>query len=416
MRRCHATARPWVSHCVSLWISLCASLCLSVAAPALAFETEAGSAFVFDVTTDTVLLEKNAEVPLPPASMSKLMTLNMLFEALEDGRVQMETQFAVSQRAMDMGGSTMFLTTADRPTVEELIKGIIVMSGNDACVVVAEGLAGSEEAFAEMMTERARALGMENSTFANASGWPHPSQRMSMRDLAILATRLIEQFPELYDYFALTEFAFDGRAPDNRFNRNPLLSLGLGADGLKTGHTSEAGYGLVGSAVQGGRRVVFVISGLDSEAARRSEATSILNWAFRQFALRTPVRAGEIVTQVPVWLGDADTVALTPTQDIELLMPVTVREGIQGVVDWTGPVEAPIAAGQEIALFTVSRDGMSDTVVPLVAATSVGRAGFLPRFGAAAGQVLDMARDLTGIGAGDDRAGDPAGADPVAVN
>lgn len=404
MRRCHVIAR--------LFFVLTASLTAAFAAvPAAAFDTTARSAYVVDLTTDTVLLEKNAEVPLPPASMSKLMTLNMLFEALEDGRLSLDTQLSVSQRAMDMGGSTMFLTTADRPTVEELIKGIIVLSGNDACVVVAEGLAGTEEAFASMMTARAQALGMENSTFANSSGWPDPRQRMSMEDLAILATRLIERFPQYYHYFSINEFPYDGRAPDNRFNRNPLLTLGLGADGLKTGHTSEAGYGLVGSAQQGSRRVVFVISGLDSEAARKSEAASILNWSFRQFALKTPVKAGQVITRVPVWLGDVEEVALTPTQDVQLLMPVSANDGVRGIVTWTGPLEAPIAAGQEVATFTITRDGMGETVIPLVAATPVGKAGFLPRFNVAAGQVLDLARDLVGVGGeggASETASDPA--------
>jgi D-alanyl-D-alanine carboxypeptidase (penicillin-binding protein 5/6) len=387
MRRCHVTAR--------LLLTLLAGL---TALPALAFETSARSAYIVDLTTDTVLLEKNAEVPLPPASMSKLMTLNMLFEALEDGRVSLDTRFNVSQRAMDMGGSTMFLTTQDRPTVEELIKGIIVLSGNDACVVVAEGLGGTEEAFASMMTQRAQALGMENSTFGNSSGWPHPAQRMSTEDLAILAERLIEDFPEYYHYFGMTEFPYDGRAPDNRFNRNPLLTLGLGADGLKTGHTQEAGYGLVGSAMQGKRRVVFVITGLDSEAARKSESAAILNWSFRQFVMRTAVEAGQVIAEVPVFLGDAPTVALAPAADLELLMPVTARDGITGDVTWTGPLEPPIAQGDEIATFTIRRDGMSDTVIPLVAANAVGKAGFLPRFSAAAGQVFSMARDLAGVG------------------
>ena len=208
---------------IVLWMAAMA------ATPGFGFETRATSAFVLDQTTGTVLLEKNAQTPLPPASMSKLMTLNMLFEALRDGRVTLDTQFSVSARAKAMGGSTMFLNERDRPTVEELIRGIVVQSGNDACVVVAEGLAGTEDAFARLMNTRAKALGMNNSTFANASGWPNPNQRMSMEDLALLANRLITEFPEYYGYFGETEFGFDGRAPDNRFNRNPLLRLGLSA-------------------------------------------------------------------------------------------------------------------------------------------------------------------------------------------
>ncbi|WP_298497694.1 D-alanyl-D-alanine carboxypeptidase family protein [uncultured Maritimibacter sp.] len=391
-RRCHVLART----------GLAALLALSTTLPGWAFETAATSAYVVDLTTDTVLMEKNADVPLPPASMSKLMTLNMLFEALEDGRVSLDTRFNVSERAMAMGGSTMFLNTQDKPTVEELIKGIIVLSGNDACVVVAEGLGGTEDAFSSQMTERARALGMSNSTFGNSSGWPHPAQRMSMHDLGILAERLIEHFPQYYHYFGIQEFDFDGRAPDNRHNRNPLLSLGMGADGLKTGHTEEAGYGLVGSAMQGSRRIVFVISGLSSDVERRNESASILNWSFRQFAMRTPVKAGQVIAEVPVWLGDAATVALAPAEDLELLMPVTASGSIEGKVDWTGPIEAPVAQGTQLATLTITRAGMGETVVPLVATTSVAEAGFGPKFKAAATQALVMARNLADRdGAGD---------------
>lgn len=367
-----------------------AAFAVLLALPARAFETRATSAFVLDVTTGTVLFEKNADVPLPPASMSKLMTLNMLFEALADGRVSLDTRFGVSDRAQAMGGSTMFLNTADRPTVEELIQGIIVQSGNDACVVVAEALGGTEDAFARMMTERAEALGMENSSFGNASGWPHPAQRMSMEDLAILANRLITEFPQYYHYFSQAEFLFDGRAPDNRRNRNPLLSLGIGADGLKTGHTNEAGYGLVGSAVQGKRRVVFVISGLTSEKARAEEAEAVVNWAFRQFALRTPVKAGQRIAEAPVWLGNAETIGLVPAADIQMLVPALQRDGLEAKVSWTGPVEAPIAEGQELGQMVISRDGLPDLSVPLYAEASVGKAGFMPRFQAAAFKVLAM--------------------------
>jgi len=207
-------------------------LALALAAlPARAFETAATAAWVYDMTTGTVLMDKNADQPMPPASMSKLMTINMLFEALRDGRVTMDTTFAVSDRAVQMtkdGGSTMMLQQADRPTVQELIQGIVVNSGNDASVVVAEGLAGTEDAFSEGMTQRALALGMTASTFKNASGWPAEGHLMSMRDLGILGKRLIEEFPDYYPVFAETEYSYKGRSPDNRFNRNPLLGLGIG--------------------------------------------------------------------------------------------------------------------------------------------------------------------------------------------
>jgi D-alanyl-D-alanine carboxypeptidase (penicillin-binding protein 5/6) len=319
--------------------------------------------------------------------MSKLMTLNMLFEALQDGRVTLDTRFSVSTRARQMGGSTMFLNEQDRPTVDELIHGIIVNSGNDACVVVAENLAGSEEAFARLMTERARALGMTDSVFTNSSGWPDPDHRMSMHDLGVLSLRLIEVFPEYYPIFAQTEYDYEGRSPANRFNRNPLLKLDIGADGLKTGHTTEAGYGLAGSAKQGDRRIVFVINGLDSDTGRAEEAERIVNWAFRQFVQKTVARAGQRVAEAPVWMGNAATVGLVPAEDIRLLVPALVQEGVTAEVVYTGPLEAPLAAGQPVAELIVHVPDLPDARLPLVAETSVGHAGFLRRMGTAA-QVL----------------------------
>lgn len=365
-------------------LAIVAAIVIAAATPGRAFETRATAAYVFDQTTGTVLLEKNADTPLPPASMSKLMTLNMLFEALRDGRVTLETQFSVSPRAKAMGGSTMFLNERDRPTVEDLIRGIVVQSGNDACVVVAEGLAGTEDAFARLMNERARALGMENSTFANASGWPHPNQRMSMRDLAILANRLISEFPEYYGYFGETEFGFDGRAPDNRFNRNPLLSLGLGADGLKTGHTNEAGYGLVGSARQGNRRVILVISGLQSQAERRQEAESVINWAFRQFVQKTVLPKGERLAEAQVWMGTQSSIGLILPSDANLLMPALAQDKLDARVEYNAPIEAPIEEGQELGRLVVTLPDLPQVSLPLVAERAVERGGFFPRLRAAA--------------------------------
>jgi serine-type D-Ala-D-Ala carboxypeptidase (penicillin-binding protein 5/6) len=358
------------------------ALALIAALPARAFETRATAAWVYDMTTHTVLMDKNGEVPVPPASMSKLMTINMLFEALRDGRVTMDTTFAVSSRATEMtarGGSTMYLQESDRPTVSDLIHGMIVNSGNDACIVVAEGLAGTEEAFSAQMTERARALGMEQSVFRNSSGWPDPEHRMSMRDLGILSQRLIEEFPEYYPIFAQTEFNFADRAAANRFNRNPLLKLNIGADGLKTGHTQEAGYGLVGSARQGDRRVIFAITGLADDKARAEEAERIVSWAFRQFAEKTIVKAGTRVAEAEVFMGDAPVVGLVPAADVRLLVPALVQEGTSAEVIYTGPLTAPIAAGQKVAELIVHVPDLPDARVPLVAETAVGKGGFMTR-------------------------------------
>lgn len=360
------------------------AVCFAASAAQAAFETRATAAWILDQTTGTVLLSKDAQKPLPPASMSKLMTLNMLYEALRDGRVTLDTKFSVSDKASQMGGSSMFLTPKDRPTVEDLIKGIIVQSGNDACVVVAEGLAGTEEGFARLMNERGRAIGLRNSVFANSSGWPHPNHRMSMEDLGLLASRLIREFPEYYGYFAMPTFEFDGRVPSNHRNRNPLLNLGIGADGLKTGHTSEAGYGLVGSAVQGNRRIVFVITGLDSEAARAEEAERVVAWAFRQFVQKTVAEKGTRLATVPVWMGSEQQVGMIVPEDLELLVPAVVRGEIEAEITYETPLRAPIAEGQQIGTLIVNLPDLEEQELPLTAENAVAKGGFLPRIRTAA--------------------------------
>ena len=364
-----------------------AALALLAALPARAFETRATAAWVYDMTTQTVLLDKNADTALPPASMSKLMTINMLFEAMRDGRVSPDTTFSVSSRAKAMGGSTMFLNETDRPTAMELIRGMIINSGNDACVVVAEGLAGTEEAFSALMTERAAALGMTNSTFKNASGWPAAGHVQSMRDLGILAKRLISEFPEYYPIFAETEFNYMDRAPANASNRNPLLRIAAAdwhADGLKTGHTSEAGYGLVGSAVMGDRRVIFVITGLASDKDRAEESEAIVNWAFRQFAEKTIAKANVRVTEAQVFMGAAESVGLVPAADVRLLMPAQVQDGVTAEVIYTGPIKAPITAGQQLAELIVHVPDLPDARIPLVAEADVAAGGFTKRLMTAA--------------------------------
>jgi len=366
-----------------------------LAGPSLgqSFDTRATAAFAIDQRTGMVLLDKDAETPLPPASMSKLMTLLMTFEAIQRGTLSIDEELPVSAHAASFGGSTMFLDTRDRVSVEDLIRGIIVLSGNDACVVLAEALSpdGSEAGFARMMTARAQELGMTHSTFQNASDWPAAGHRMSMRDLSILANYLIEEFPTYYPLFAEREFAFDGRAPSNTRNRNPLLGLGIGADGLKTGHTQEAGYGLVGSALQGNRRVVFVVTGLDSTAARRTESEQIVNWAFRQFVERDIAEAGTEFARAPVWMGDQTEVGLVAAEDLTILIPAVDRDGVEARVEYRGPLEAPIAEGQHVANLIVSALDMEDRVIPLVADRDVTRGGFLPRVRAATRVLFRMA-------------------------
>jgi D-alanyl-D-alanine carboxypeptidase (penicillin-binding protein 5/6) len=397
-----------------------AALALLVAAAPRAdaqiFETTAGSAIVIDHNTGQILLAKNAEVPLPPASMSKLMTLYMTFEALEDGRLSLDTVLPVSEHAASFGGSTMFLDPRDRVTVEDLIRGVVVLSGNDATVVLAEALSpdGTEAGFSDMMTARAREMGMDESVFRNASGWPAPGHVMSMHDLAILAERIITDFPQHYPYFAETEFAFDGRSPANRFNRNPLLDLGIGADGLKTGHTQEAGYGLVGSAVQGDRRVTFVVSGIDSQAERAEEAERLVNWAFRQFAETRLFEAGEPIMQAEVFMGEAPTVPLKAAEGVTLLLPVAGREEVAGEITYDGPIRAPVAAGTRVGTLTLTHPGMPSQTVPLVAAADVPLAGPLRRIQIAGGEVAGrlMGEVMARVqGAAEPEASEAAGAE-----
>ena len=372
----------------------------TLAQTAQGFETRARAAFVLDQTTGTILMAKNADEALPPASMSKLMTLYMAFEAVRDGRLNMEERLPVSQHAMSYGGSTMFLDTTDRVKVADLLRGIIVLSGNDACAVIAETLSpdGTEAGFARLMTRRAHQMGMTNSTFANSNGWPAPGHRMSMRDLVLLANHLIADFPEFYPMFSETEFAFDGRAPKNTQNRNPLLKLGIGADGLKTGHTAEAGYGLVGSAKQGQRRVIFAMSGLESTGERAEVSEQIVNWAFRQFSERKLLRAGKRVAQADVWMGAAPRVGLVAAEDLDVLLPAAMQKEIPAEVIYNGPIEAPITKGQEIAELVFTPDGLPEIRVPLVAETDVATGGFSVRMRTAT-QVLLSQLGLSVAGA-----------------
>lgn len=365
----------------ALFVGALLALSPGLALAQVAYEGLAPNILVVDYNTGQILVDQNADVPLPPASMSKLMTLNMLFEALDDGRVQLDTTFTVSERAHAMGGSRMFLETRHRPTAEDLIRGIAVLSGNDATVAVAEGLAGSEEAFARIATARARQLGMTNTTLMNASGWPHPEHRMSLRDLALLARHLLQEHGQYYPYLAEREFTWNNITQPNRV---PLLGAGLGLDGLKTGHTQEAGYALTGSAVQGNRRVIFVFSGLNSERERLEEAERIINWFFRQFAERRIADQGHALATADVWMGAERNVPLVAPRDYDILVPVFTESEITARVEYDGPVAAPISEGQELARLIVSVPGSSDFSLPLVAGRAVAEGGFMPRMRSAA--------------------------------
>ena len=371
-------------------ITILLSLIFLSTSKAFSFETSAKAAFILDQATGTVLLEKNADQPLPPASMSKLMTLYMAFEYIKQGRLELTEKLPVSDAAVKYRGSTMFLNTSDRVTVEDLLRGIIVLSGNDACVVLAEALSpdGTEKGFADLMTRRAKKMGMFNSVFANSNGWPHPEHKMSVKDLAILANRIITDFPEYYSMFAEDTFEFDGRAAANTRNRNPLLGLGIGADGLKTGHTSEAGYGLVGSALQGERRVIFVITGLRSQSVRADEAEAIVKWAFRQFTEKKYGRINDVIGFAPVYNGDATKVGLALADDLDILVPVFDNEDINFTARITTPIKAPITKGATIGSLVISRPNLPTFEIPLQAADTIGAGGFKAKVFSAAKFVL----------------------------
>jgi D-alanyl-D-alanine carboxypeptidase (penicillin-binding protein 5/6) len=361
-------------------LALASLLVWPTAATAAAIETSAREAFILDATTGRVLLDKNSEVSMPPASMSKIMTTYMVFERLKDGRISLDDELPVSEKAWRKGGSKMFVEVGKMVRVEDLLRGVIVQSGNDACIVLAEGLSGTEEAFAAEMTRKGHDIGLTGSSFANATGWPDPNQRMTARDLATLAARIIKEFPEYYGYYSEKEFTF---ADIRQSNRNPLLYKSFGADGLKTGHTEEAGYGLTASALQGDRRVILVLNGLNSQKARSEESARLIGWAFREYGNYTLFKAGETVEEAGVWLGVTPTVPLVAAEDLTVTLSRKARLDMKVSVVYDGPIPAPLTAGQEIAKLVVTAPGEETVVVPLAAGAAVDQLGFMGRITAA---------------------------------
>ncbi len=344
----------------------------SLPAAVAAIETQAEQAFLVDFETGAVLLDKNADVRMPPSSMSKMMTAYMVFERLKDGRLSLEDELPVSEKAWRKGGSKMFVEVGNTVRVEDLLRGVIVQSGNDACIVLAEGLAGSEEAFAEQMTVRGREIGLTDSNFTNATGWPDDNHYVTARDLATLAKRIIVDHSEYYHLYSEKEFTWNDI---RQGNRNPLLYKNIGADGLKTGHTEAAGYGLTASAVQNGRRLILVVNGLPSVRARSDESERLMSWGFREFNNYALFKAGDTVDDAPVWLGDTATVPLVVAEDLTVTLPRNERNGMQVAVVYDSPIPAPIPAGQEIAKLRVSWPGGVPVEVPLQAGAEVEQLG-----------------------------------------
>jgi len=311
----------------------------------LGFSTTAKTALVVDNTTGEVLLSKDIDRPIPPASMSKLMTLWMVFESLDEGKIELDDTFRVSKKAWKKGGSKMFLREGEYVTIKNLIKGVIIQSGNDACIVLAEGIAGTEANFAELMNIRAKEIGLRSSNFTNSTGWPDPEHKMSSKDLVTLANKIREEYPSYYTIFDDLEFTWDNISQKNR---NPLLFMNLGADGLKTGYTEEAGYGLIASVKQNKRRVTFVITGLNSVEQRAREAKGITTWAFKKFKLKTYFKKNSIILEAPVWRGKKESVKISATNDIQTLLASDAKEDTEMQIVLKEPLVAPLKKGQKI--------------------------------------------------------------------
>lgn len=364
------------------------SAALSVTASAFAqapFETDAEFAAIMDYRTGELLFEKNARTPTAPASMSKLMTVAIVFEQLKNGSLSLSDEFDVSEKAWRMGGSKMWVRVDTKITVENLLRGVVVQSGNDACIVLAENIAGSEDAFAELMNRKAREWGLSDSTFANATGWPHENHKMSMRDLALLTRKIIHDYPEHYALFAEAEFTWEKiRQP----NRNPLLDLVDGADGLKTGHTEESGYGLVGSAIMDGERRIIVVNGLDSERARATESGRLMRIAFNDFATKEFYAPGDIVGDAQVFKGAQKAVPLITADNVSMILHRSMLDDTKATVIYEGPVSAPVRENQQIGLLRVEVEGGQTKEFPLYAGRAVGETGVFGKIALGAKKLL----------------------------
>ena len=372
----------------SLRVALFALVAISLAyAPSVAraLETSAKQAVLLDFETGVELYSKNADEKMPPASMTKMMTVYLLFERLAEGRLSLDDELLVSRKAWKKGGSKMFVEAGKNIKVEDLIRGIVVQSGNDATIVVAEGLAGNEGAFAREMTDKARELGMSNTTFRNASGWPDPEHRTSARDLAILAEATIRNFPDYYKYYSEREFTF---STISQRNRNPLLGRLKGADGLKTGHTENAGYGLTASAIRNGRRLILVLNGMPSDRVRKNESQHILDWGFREFGNFNLFAADEKITSGGVWLGEKSSIPLLAKEGVLLTMERKHRKSLKVTIRYMEPIPAPIKKGSKLGDIVVNVTDRSPIQIPLIAGEDVQRLGPSGRISAALGYLL----------------------------
>jgi D-alanyl-D-alanine carboxypeptidase (penicillin-binding protein 5/6) len=341
-------------------------------ASAQLFDTRAEQAFLMDGETGTILYAKNADEPVPPASLAKLMTMELVFQSLKAGRLSLDDTFTVSEYAWRTGGavsggSTMFAELGSSIRLEDLIKGVIVQSGNDACIIIAEGMAGSEENFAQLMTERARELGLETSVFANSTGLPHPDSQVTMRELVMLARYIYRTYPDYYRFYSIPSFTWNGIRQNNR---NPLLDAEMGVDGMKTGYTEESGYAIVSSMEKDGRRLFLAMSGMDSVEERAEEARKILQWGMRAFERQQLFAAGEVVGEASVY-GASSDLPLTANQPIDIFVPTTNADRLTARIVYDWPLSAPIEEGSQVGHMRVWIGETLSQETPLYAAESV---------------------------------------------
>jgi D-alanyl-D-alanine carboxypeptidase (penicillin-binding protein 5/6) len=372
-------------------VALAALLVTSSAGAQSTFETPAPFAYLKDLSTGTVLFSKAADETMPPASQAKMMTVYVAFDMIKRGEVKLDQMITVrpeTWRKWHSQGSTMFLAANEQVSVENLLHGIVTLSGNDACVVLAEGLAGTEAEYVAAMNRMAKKIGLKGSRFANTTGWPDPNEYVTARDLATIAERTIKDYPNLYkEFYGKPSFTWGktlgGGNPITQGNRNPLLGRVSGADGLKTGHTEAAGYGFTGSAVQNGRRLVMVIGGLTSFNERIEQSVAFMDWGFRAFKAVPIAKSGQVIDTAEVALGSEETVGLMAPRDIAVTLPVSASRDLKVTVAYDGPIKAPIAKGQKIADLRISGPAMqTPVVVPLVAAATVEEAGMFGRLAA----------------------------------
>lgn len=344
---------------------------------AYAIETQALQVFMKDLQTGEILFVKNEDQQMVPSSMSKIMTAHLVFERLKSGDVKLDDKFHVSKEAWQKGGSRMFVQVDTQVPVEDLLQGVVVQSGNDACIVLAEGLGGTEAAFAEEMTRKAHEMGAKNSNFVNATGWPDEGHLTTARDLAIIAEHTIRDYPKEYaKYYAMKEYTYNNITQGNR---NTLLAKNMGADGMKTGHTDAGGYGIVASAKQGDRRILLVVNGLPKSKDRDQEATALLNWGFNFFKNHKVYGKGDVVEVADVWGGTDKKVSLVSKEDIIFTIPRSKQKDVQVKIAYDSPISAPLKAGDQVGTIEVTIPDKGVKTFPLAVEQDVSQAWFFQR-------------------------------------